>query len=270
MAQPPPPRTSRRPSSRRCRSSAPTSRQITRDATFEDARRRLARPRRARRRSSRSEYGVELKGDDVGKIKTVGDAIDLVVSARGMRREVVVTGVGAVTPLGVGARTLHERWTRRRVRHRGRRGRVHASSTPPTHLSVKEARRADRFTQFAHRRRRRGARRGRLGRTSCPTTPTRIGSIIGTGIGGIGTLERGNEIADASRAPRRSRRSSVPLMMGNAAAAARVACATGCAARAYGTVSACSARRRRDRRGDADDRSPATPTRSSPAARRRR
>ena len=27
-----------------------------------------------------------------------------------MKREVVVTGVGAVTPLGVGARTLYERW----------------------------------------------------------------------------------------------------------------------------------------------------------------
>lgn len=29
------------------------------------------------------EYGVTLKGDDVGKIKTVGDAIDLVVSRAG-------------------------------------------------------------------------------------------------------------------------------------------------------------------------------------------
>ncbi len=29
------------------------------------------------------EYGVQLKGDDVGKIKTVGDAIDLVVSRAG-------------------------------------------------------------------------------------------------------------------------------------------------------------------------------------------
>ena len=27
-----------------------------------------------------------------------------------MKREVVVTGIGAVTPLGVGARTLYERW----------------------------------------------------------------------------------------------------------------------------------------------------------------
>ena len=29
------------------------------------------------------EYGVQLKGDDVGKIKTVGDAIDLVVNRAG-------------------------------------------------------------------------------------------------------------------------------------------------------------------------------------------
>ena len=29
------------------------------------------------------EYGVQLKGDDVGKIKTVGDAIDLTVNRAG-------------------------------------------------------------------------------------------------------------------------------------------------------------------------------------------
>jgi acyl carrier protein len=29
------------------------------------------------------EYGVALKGDDVGKIKTVGDAVDLVVNRAG-------------------------------------------------------------------------------------------------------------------------------------------------------------------------------------------
>ena len=28
-----------------------------------------------------------------------------------MKPDIVVTGIGAVTPLGVGARTLHERWT---------------------------------------------------------------------------------------------------------------------------------------------------------------
>ena len=29
------------------------------------------------------EFGVQLKGDDVGKIKTVGDAVDLVVNRAG-------------------------------------------------------------------------------------------------------------------------------------------------------------------------------------------
>ena len=29
------------------------------------------------------EYGVKLKGEDVGKIKTVGDAVDLVVNRAG-------------------------------------------------------------------------------------------------------------------------------------------------------------------------------------------
>ena len=29
------------------------------------------------------EYGVKLKGEDVGKIKTVGDAVDVVVSRAG-------------------------------------------------------------------------------------------------------------------------------------------------------------------------------------------
>jgi acyl carrier protein len=29
------------------------------------------------------EFGVQLKGDDVGKIKTVGEAVDLVVSRAG-------------------------------------------------------------------------------------------------------------------------------------------------------------------------------------------
>ena len=65
-----------------------------------------------------------------------------------MRRDVVVTGVGSVTPLGIGARTLHERW---RAGVSGiEDGRGAATEFDPTeHLSVKEARRADRFSQFA-------------------------------------------------------------------------------------------------------------------------
>ena len=56
--------------------------EITRDATFEDE----DEPSFAFGKGSQiieDEYGVQLKGDDVGKIKTVGDAIDLVVSRAG-------------------------------------------------------------------------------------------------------------------------------------------------------------------------------------------
>ena len=65
-----------------------------------------------------------------------------------MRREVVVTGVGAVTPLGIGARALHERWLAGRSGIEDGEGAA-TEFNPTEHLSVKEVRRADRFTQFA-------------------------------------------------------------------------------------------------------------------------
>ena len=65
-----------------------------------------------------------------------------------MMREVVVTGVGAVTPLGNGARTLYERW---RAAQSGIQDGVGAATEfdPTEYLSIKEARRSDRFSQFA-------------------------------------------------------------------------------------------------------------------------
>src|SRR4051794_41202343 len=108
-----------------------------------------------------------------------------------MRREVVVTGIGAVTPLGVGARTLHERW---RAGVSGiEDGEGAASEFEPTeHLSVKEVRRADRFTQFAmvagDEATAEAGWNGEL-----PYDPSRIGVLIGTGIGGTGTPGSGKE-----------------------------------------------------------------------------
>ena len=65
-----------------------------------------------------------------------------------MKPDVVVTGIGAVTPLGVGARTLHERWTAGASGIEDGEGAC-TEFEPTEHLSVKEVRRADRFTQFA-------------------------------------------------------------------------------------------------------------------------
>ena len=65
-----------------------------------------------------------------------------------MNREVVVTGVGAVTPLGVGARTLYERWRAGVSGIEDGVGRANEFE-PTEHLTKKEVRRADRFTQFA-------------------------------------------------------------------------------------------------------------------------
>ena len=156
-------------------------------------RRRLARPRRAvadhRGRVRRGAQGRRRRQDQDRRRRDRPGG-----EPGGMSREVVITGVGAVSALGVGARTLHERWSAGVVGIADGTGAA-TEFEPTEHLSIKEVRRADRFTQFAHRRGRRGAGRGRLDRTaSCPTTATRIASILGTGIGGIGTLERGKEI----------------------------------------------------------------------------
>ena len=80
-----------------------------------------------------------------------------------MKRRVVITGVGAVTPLGVGARTLHERWASGVCGIADGAGRCDEFE-PGEHLSVKEARRLDRFAQLDAGIRRGGTDRRRLGR----------------------------------------------------------------------------------------------------------
>ncbi|MDA0183224.1 beta-ketoacyl-ACP synthase II [Solirubrobacter phytolaccae] len=153
-----------------------------------------------------------------------------------MSREVVITGVGAVTPLGVGARTLHERWSAGVVGITDGKG-VATEFDPTEHLSVKEVRRADRFTQFAL-----VAGDEALAEAGwseeLPYEGDKIASILGTGIGGIGTLERGKEILIESGA-KKVPPLSVPLMMSNAAAAA-VSMRFKLLGPCHGIVSACS------------------------------
>ena len=110
-------------------------------------RRRLARPRRAvadhRGRVRRPAQGRRRRQDqDRRRRRRPGG------EPRGMKREVAVTGIGAVTPLGVGARTLHERWIAGTSGIEDGEGAA-TEFEPTDHLSIKEVRRADRFTQFA-------------------------------------------------------------------------------------------------------------------------
>ena len=155
-----------------------------------------------------------------------------------MNREVVVTGIGAVTPLGVGARTLHERWCAGRtgisdgegVAHRVRALRPPLGEGDPPRRPV-------------HPVRDRGGRRGAAARPAgtdeLPYAPERVGVVIGTGIGGIGTLEYGKEQL-IEFGPKKVPPLSVPLMMSNAAPAA-LAMRYKLHGPSHGVVSACSA-----------------------------
>ena len=109
-----------------------------------------------------------------------------------MKREIAVTGLGAVTPLGVGARTLHERWIAGTSGIED--GEGTASEFEPTeYLSVKEVRRADRFTQFALVASDEALKYAGWDGEK-PYDERRIGCIIGTGIGGIGTLTHNHQV----------------------------------------------------------------------------
>jgi 3-oxoacyl-[acyl-carrier-protein] synthase II len=154
-----------------------------------------------------------------------------------MTRTAVITGVGAVTPLGVGARTLHERWSAGVSGIEDGYGRA-TEFEPKEHLSVKEVRRSDRFTQLAL-----AAAKEALEDAGWegepPGDPDRSACVIGTGIGGIGTLESQHIVLREDGAQKISPL-SIPLLMANAASGV-VAMKYDLRGQSYGTVSACAA-----------------------------
>jgi 3-oxoacyl-[acyl-carrier-protein] synthase II len=151
--------------------------------------------------------------------------------------DVVVTGVGAVSPLGIGAAKLHERWVAGVCGIVDGEGRC-SEFEPTEHFSVKEARRADRFTQLVL-----VATREALAdagwEDELPYPAEDVGTIIGTGIGGIGTIESNDRML-IEHGPKRVSPLAVPLMMGNAGAGA-VSMHHGLKGPSYGVVSACAA-----------------------------
>ena len=153
-----------------------------------------------------------------------------------MKRRVVITGIGAVTPLGVGARLLHERWAAGEC---GIVDGVGACSDfePSDHLSVKEVRRLDRFSQLAV-----VAAAEALGQAGWESEPPydslRVGCVIATGIGGIHTIESQHDVM-RDRGAKMISPLGIPQFMPNAAAAA-VSMKYGLRGQSFGVVSACS------------------------------
>jgi len=152
-------------------------------------------------------------------------------------RDVVITGLGAVTPLGVGAPTLIERWTAGESGIEDGLGRCR-DFEPTDHISRREARRADRFTQLALVAAQEAIEDAGWSDDG-PYADTEIGCVIGTGIGGIATIEDEHQILREQGAAAMSPL-CVPQMMPNAAAGA-VAMRHGLRGECYGTVSACAA-----------------------------
>jgi 3-oxoacyl-[acyl-carrier-protein] synthase II len=153
-----------------------------------------------------------------------------------VRRRVVITGLGAVTPLGVGAATLHERWAA------GECGIIDGAGAcsefePKETMSIKEMRRLDRFSQLALVAA--GEAVGQAGwDRALPYDPMRIGCIVATGIGGIETVETQHDVMREQGAKMVSPL-GIPQYMPNAAAAA-VSMKFGLQGQMYGVVSACS------------------------------
>jgi 3-oxoacyl-[acyl-carrier-protein] synthase II len=155
-----------------------------------------------------------------------------------MSRRVVITGVGAVSPLGNGASTLHERWKRGEC---GIESGVGACSEfePAEVLTKKELRRTDRFAQLAMAACQEALEQAGWSGDELPVNPERIGCVIGTGIGGIATMEAQYDVLKES-GPGRVSALGIPLLMGNAGAA-NLALRHGFKGPAFSTVSACAA-----------------------------
>jgi 3-oxoacyl-[acyl-carrier-protein] synthase II len=134
-----------------------------------------------------------------------------------VRRRIVITGFGAVSPLGVGSDVLIERWTAAESGIEDGLGRC-ADFDPRESLSRKELHRSDRFTQLALVAA--GEAVARAGWSDgLPYPPERIGCVIGTGVGGIETFTSQQGRLD-ERGPDACSALGIPMMMANAASGA--------------------------------------------------
>ena len=164
-----------------------------------------------------------------------------------MKRRVVVTGIGAITPVGIGKEAMWDALARG-VSGIGPITRFDASDYPtrfagevrdfdPTaYMDRKDARRLDRFIQYAW-----AATQMALADANLDPTKVdgeRMGVIIGSGIGGIETLEQQMRVL-AERGPDRVSPFLVPMMIPDMASG-YVSIQIGAKAHNACTVTACA------------------------------
>jgi 3-oxoacyl-[acyl-carrier-protein] synthase II len=163
--------------------------------------------------------------------------------------DVVITGLGAITPLGPDVESLWEgvlagRSGVRRIDERLT-GYAHAADLPTliaapmavdpdTQLGRVQARRMDRSEQAAVV----AAKQAWADAGSPEVDPERLAAVIGTGIGGVTTLLDQDDVIE-ERGPARVSPLVVPMMMPNGPAA-WVSLELGARAGVYSTVSACA------------------------------
>jgi 3-oxoacyl-[acyl-carrier-protein] synthase II len=163
------------------------------------------------------------------------------------RRRVVVTGLGAICPVGL---TVDETWDSIVAGRSGVRPITRFDATgfettfaaevigfdPETAVGRKEARRMDRYTQFAVAATLQAAAQAGLARGSF--VPERAGVLIGTGMGAMETLEAGAETL-AAHGPRRLSPFFAPMVLPNMAAG-MTAIHVGAKGPCLATISACA------------------------------
>ena len=160
---------------------------------------------------------------------------------------VLVTGMGIISPLGLDVNTTWDGIVSGRsgvdfIKAFDSEGfDTHFAAEvkgfdPENYLDRKEARRMDRFAQFAAVAAQQACRQAGLEPGS--VDPYRVGVIIGSGIGGISTLSAQHEIL-IERGPKRVSPFLIPMMLGDMASA-QVSMVTGSMGANYCAVSSCS------------------------------
>jgi 3-oxoacyl-[acyl-carrier-protein] synthase II len=155
-----------------------------------------------------------------------------------MRRRVVITGVGAVTPLGVGADALLRRWVAGEVGIADGEGACRDFEAAE-HLSKKEIRRADRFAHFAMVAADEALAAAGWSAGEPPYPSERVSCVLATGIGGLGSLEAQHD-ALRDEGPKAVSPLSVPLFMPNAGAGT-LSMRYGLRGQSFSVASACAA-----------------------------